>query len=76
MRRRHRLVLDLLPRRKKSRVILVASGNVLQLLTSTSKGYRDIQTTWSSPSQSDTTLYRFDATQYQLHKRKSTRLHP
>lgn len=60
---------------KNPRVILVAGGNILQVLNSSSKGYRDIQSVWSSPSETDTTLYHFNGVQYELRKRKSTRNH-
>jgi len=61
---------------KNPRIILVAGGKELQLLDSSSKGYRDIQSVWSSPSETDTSLYHFNGVQYELRKRKSTRNHP
>jgi hypothetical protein len=60
---------------KNPRVILVAGGTELQLLNSTSKGYRDLQSVWSSPSETETTTYHFNGTRYELRKRKSTRNH-
>lgn len=55
------------------KVILAAAGNILEVLGSTNKGYRDIQSTWSSPSETATFIYRFNGVQYELRKRKSTR---
>jgi len=60
---------------KNPKVILVAGGNELQLLDSSTKGYRDVQSVWSSPSQTDTSLYHFNGVQYELRKRKSVRNH-
>jgi hypothetical protein len=55
------------------KVILAAGGTTLEVLTSSSKGHRDIQSVWSSPSQTDTILYRFSGAQYEIHKRKTTK---
>jgi hypothetical protein len=55
------------------RVILAAGGKTLEVLSGSNKGYRDIQSVWSSPSQTDTILYRFNGAQYELHKRKSVK---
>jgi len=60
---------------KNPKVILVAGGKELQVLESSSKGYRDIQSVWSSPSETDTTVYHFNGAQYELRKRKSTKNH-
>jgi len=58
------------------KVVLAAGGNSLEVLGSSTKGYRDIQSVWSSPSQTDTLLYHFNGAQYELHKRKTTKIPP
>jgi len=55
------------------KVVLAAGGKTLEVLNSSSKGYRDIQSLWSSPAETVTLLYHFNGVQYELHKRKSTK---
>jgi len=55
------------------RVVLAAGGKTLEVLNSSSKGYHDIQSLWSSPAETVALFYHFNGTQYELHKRRSTK---
>jgi hypothetical protein len=49
---------------RNPKVILFVGGNSLELMDTTMNGYRDIRSTWSSPSETDETTYHFDGTTY------------
>jgi hypothetical protein len=55
------------------KVVLAAGGKTLEVLNSSSKAYHDIQSLWSSASETVALLYRFNGVQYELHKRKSSK---
>lgn len=57
--------------RKNPKILLWAGGNCLTLLHSKSFGYKDIQTVWSSPQETITTLYKFDGKQYKQSRKTS-----
>jgi hypothetical protein len=57
---------------KNPRVVLFAGGNSLQMMVTRTNGYRDIRSTWSSPSETDDTIYHFDGREYKLWKKTST----
>jgi hypothetical protein len=58
---------------KSPKVVLIAGGKTLEVLNSSSKGYHDIQSVWSSPAETDTTIYRFNGLRYELRKHKTVR---
>jgi len=55
------------------KVVLAAGGKTLEVLNSSSKGYHDIQSLWSSPAETVALVYHFNGVQYELHKRKSAK---
>jgi hypothetical protein len=58
--------------RKDPEVVLFAGGNSVELMTGRTNGYRDIRSTWSSPSETHTTIYHFDGKRYKVWKEKWT----
>lgn len=58
--------------RKDPKVVLFAGGNSVELMTGKTNGYRDIRNTWSSPSETRTTIYHFDGNHYKVWKEKWT----
>ncbi len=46
------------------RVLLYAIGDAILPLTTRSKGYKDVESLWWSPSEKTTTLYRFNGVRY------------
>lgn len=45
---------------KDPKVVLFAGGNSLELTDEKTNGYRDIRTFWSTPSETEECIYRFD----------------
>src|SRR5260370_5266539 len=58
--------------RKDPKVICFAGADSLEVLVSRTNGYRDIRSSWSSPSETDDTIYHFDGKEYKVWKRTST----
>jgi hypothetical protein len=58
--------------RKNPQVVLFAGGNSLELMGSMMQGYCDIRSLFSTPSETNDRIYRFDGRHYQLWKQKST----
>jgi hypothetical protein len=56
---------------QKTDILLFAGGNCLDLSTKETLGYRDVVTTWSSPSETTTTTYAYDGEEYQAQRRSS-----
>jgi hypothetical protein len=52
--------------RKDPDVIPFGGGDSLELLTSKTKGYRDIGIVWMSSLESETTVYNFDGNYYKM----------
>lgn len=46
------------------RVLLFAAGNAVLLLTTRTKGYKDVESLWASASEERKDLYRFDGVRY------------
>jgi hypothetical protein len=61
---------------QQPKVILWCGGNSLELLDSKSEGYRDVRCTWSSASETSTSLYRYVAGRYRLQHKKWTERAP
>jgi hypothetical protein len=59
-----------LPIPKKPKLLLSASGNVIELMDSRTKGYRDIRTVGGTFWIFDEEVYHFDGKKYKLWKRK------
>lgn len=55
----------------EAKILLWAGANCVSIERSSNLGFRDIQTEWSSASESITEAYSFDGTAYKLTKRKS-----
>jgi len=54
--------------RKDPQVILFGGGDSLEILTSKTKGYRDIGIVWMSSLETETTVYNFDGNYYKTRK--------
>jgi hypothetical protein len=55
---------------KNPKVVLFAGGYSLELMKARAKGYRDIKSVWSSPSETGTKIYQFDGIRYKLWREK------
>jgi hypothetical protein len=55
--------------RRGPKVVLFAGGYSLELLRGKTNGFRNIRSTWSSPSETEESTYRFDGQRYKLWKR-------
>jgi hypothetical protein len=58
--------------RKDPEVVLFADGNSLEVMDTKTNGSRDIRSIWSSPSQTNYTIYHFDGGTYKVWKNKWT----
>jgi hypothetical protein len=58
--------------RNHPRVVLFAGGNSLDVMNSSTIGYRNIRSIWSSPSDTSQKIYHFDGKSYRLWKEKWT----
>ena len=56
---------------KSATILLWAGGNCLDVESTRTLGYRDIVTTWSSASTTETNTYRYNGKSYKLRRRKS-----
>jgi len=54
--------------RKNPQVVLFAGGNSLNIMGSTTQGYRDIRSLFSTASETRNSIYHFDGKQYKLWK--------
>jgi hypothetical protein len=56
---------------KNPSVVLWAGGNSLEVLGSRTHGIRDVRSLWSSPSETDETIYHFNGSKYKQWKKTS-----
>lgn len=59
---------------KEPQLVLFSGGDSLELLNSKSHGYKDIRTAWSSPTETETTIYNFDGSEYQMRRADNFRI--
>ena len=55
---------------KSPKVVLFAGGYSLEFMKAKTNGYRDIRSVWSSPSETETKIYKFDGIRYKLCREK------
>jgi hypothetical protein len=55
----------------KASILLFTGGNCLDLSAKTTLGYRNVITTWSSPSETETTTYVYDGKGYKVLRKRS-----
>jgi hypothetical protein len=53
---------------KNPRIVLFTTGYAVELLSTKTNRYHDIQSTWSNPNGTETRIYRFNGTRYKLTK--------
>lgn len=56
---------------QKASMLLFAGGNCLDLGTKKTLGYRNVVTTWSSPSETVTTTYAYNGKEYKMLRKRS-----
>lgn len=56
---------------KRASILLFAGAYCIQVSTSTTRGYKDLVTTWSSASETVTSTYAYNGISYKLRTRRS-----